>query len=187
MTRSAPDPQRTRDRLVQTAARLFRQHGYDGVGLARILEESDAPKGSLYYHFPEGKSDLARAAALWASDGMLAIIDASFASAPDADIGTMALCRKLAKLFEQQGATGGCPVTTLLQDAPGEMAQTSLARQILESWSGSVAAHLIRLGTDPDHAHRQAERLMVALQGAWVIARVQHSADILRRVPALID
>ena len=187
MKRSVPDPNGTRSRLIQTAARLFRQHGYDGVGLARILEESGAPKGSMYHHFPAGKADLARAAALWASDGMLAIIDDSFGSAVDTNAGIKALCRKLARLFEQQGATGGCPVTTLLHDAPGETTQTAFAQQIIAGWSSAVAAHLVKLGSNSDQADLQAERLIIALQGAWVMARVQRSADILRRVPALIE
>lgn len=186
MTDIAPDQPATRDRLVQTAARLFRQHGYDGVGLAQILGESRVPKGSLYHHFPAGKSDLAKAAALWASDGMLAIIDAAFLSAPDGASGISSLCRKLARLFDQWGATGGCPVTTLLHDAPGERVQGDLARDILARWSGAVAAHLVRLGEDPDRAARLAERLMVTLQGAWVMARLERSSDVLNRVPALI-
>lgn len=53
----------TRDRLVQAATRLFRQRGYDGTGLTEILTEAGVPKGSLYHHFPEGKADLACAAA----------------------------------------------------------------------------------------------------------------------------
>ncbi len=186
MTHSKAELSGTRDRLVQTAARLFRQHGYDGVGLAQILAESATPKGSLYHHFPEGKSDLARAAALWASNGMLAIIDDAFTAAPDARAGIAALCRKLARLFEQQGAMGGCPVTTLLQDTPGNTSQAELAQDILNRWSRAVAANLIRLGEHPEDAHRLSERLMVVLQGAWVMARVQRSAQVLRRVPDLI-
>ena len=37
----------TRDKLVTTAARLFRQQGYHGTGLAAILAGAGVPKGSL--------------------------------------------------------------------------------------------------------------------------------------------
>ncbi|WP_333696765.1 TetR/AcrR family transcriptional regulator, partial [Phaeobacter italicus] len=57
-----------RDKLIRTASRLFRSKGYDGVGLKEILAAADLPKGSLYYHFPGGKVELADAATRWAGD-----------------------------------------------------------------------------------------------------------------------
>ena len=65
----------TRSRLVESAARLFRQKGYNGTGLSEVLEAARAPKGSLYHHFPKGKADLALAAADWTSDVVLRVID----------------------------------------------------------------------------------------------------------------
>ena len=51
-----------RERILRAAIRLFQQRGFHGVGLAEILAEADAPKGSLYHHFPRGKAQLAIAA-----------------------------------------------------------------------------------------------------------------------------
>ena len=45
-----------------------------GAGLAEILDDARAPKGSLYHHFPGGKEDLAIAALERVSDGLLALI-----------------------------------------------------------------------------------------------------------------
>ncbi|AEG18099.1 TetR/AcrR family transcriptional regulator [Methanobacterium paludis] len=49
----------TRDRIVRAATRLFQLKGYHATGLNEILRESNAPKGSLYYYFPNGKEELA--------------------------------------------------------------------------------------------------------------------------------
>ncbi len=49
----------TKDRIINTAARLFQLQGYHATGLNQILRESNAPKGSLYYYFPKGKEELA--------------------------------------------------------------------------------------------------------------------------------
>ena len=49
----------TRERIIRTAAELFRRQGYDGTGLNQILDVSGAPRGSLYFHFPGGKRQLA--------------------------------------------------------------------------------------------------------------------------------
>ncbi|MGL5005651.1 MAG: TetR/AcrR family transcriptional regulator, partial [Casimicrobium sp.] len=51
----APD---TRARILSAALRLFRKRGYHGAGLNDILELANAPKGSLYHHFPDGKEEI---------------------------------------------------------------------------------------------------------------------------------
>jgi TetR/AcrR family transcriptional regulator, lmrAB and yxaGH operons repressor len=45
--------------IVETAAGLFNKQGFHGTGLNQIIKESQCPKGSLYYYFPEGKVELA--------------------------------------------------------------------------------------------------------------------------------
>lgn len=49
----------TRDRIVTAATVLFQLKGYHATGLNEILRKSNAPKGSLYYYFPDGKEQLA--------------------------------------------------------------------------------------------------------------------------------
>ena len=100
MSRRTP----ARTRLVTTAARLFRERGYHGVGLIEILAQAKAPKGSMYYAFPEGKADLALAAADHATIGLLAVITASFETAETWAEGLAAYCEALAGEFEA-GAT----------------------------------------------------------------------------------
>jgi AcrR family transcriptional regulator len=41
----------TRQRILQAAARVFREHGYSGTRLTDIAEAADMKAGSLYYHF----------------------------------------------------------------------------------------------------------------------------------------
>ena len=48
----------SRETIVGTAARLFFTQGYHATGLNQIVKESESPKGSLYYYFPDGKEEL---------------------------------------------------------------------------------------------------------------------------------
>jgi TetR/AcrR family transcriptional repressor of nem operon len=47
-----------RERIVETAARLFREEGFDGVGLDAIMSAAGLTHGGFYGHFGS-KDDLA--------------------------------------------------------------------------------------------------------------------------------
>ena len=49
----------SREKILNTAAKLFQIKGFNATGLNEILKESKSPKGSLYYYFPDGKEQLA--------------------------------------------------------------------------------------------------------------------------------
>ena len=52
----------TKEKILETATRLFYFQGFHGTGLNQIIKESGSPKGSLYHYFPEGKEQLAEEA-----------------------------------------------------------------------------------------------------------------------------
>lgn len=52
----------TRDDIIDAAKNLFQMQGYHATGINQIIKNSGAPKGSLYYYFPEGKEEIAIAA-----------------------------------------------------------------------------------------------------------------------------
>ena len=173
----------TRDRIVTTAARLFRQKGFHGVGLSEILEASRAPKGSLYHHFPEGKPALARAAAEQTSVGMAQIIDDAFKAALNWETGATTLCYKLAKLFDVLDATDGCPLSVLLFDGPDNDGFRTLANSIFQSWINRIAAHGLRLNPSDVTTIRRAETLLMAIEGGWTLARARRDSGVLRSLP----
>jgi AcrR family transcriptional regulator len=50
-------PPERREQILETAAREFAQHGYDGASLNHILAAASVSKGAAYYYF-EDKADL---------------------------------------------------------------------------------------------------------------------------------
>ena len=175
----------TKHRLIEAAAVLFRRKGYDGVGLSEILTAADAPKGSLYHHFPNGKSDLAIAAARWASEGMLGIIDDAFRDAPSFNAGATTLCYKIAKFFDLSGGWDGCPVSSILLDGASDALFREASADFLNGWNHRVADHAERLGLAPDEARIRARQVMIGIEGAWVMCRSEASSDPLREIPDL--
>ena len=181
-----PRQSNARERLIEAAATLFRRYGFNGVGLNRILAESGAPKGSFYHHFPKGKDDLAAAAVTSAAAVITDMIDRAFDNAETFEAGAASLSRKIARLFESSGWLDGCPVASvLLETSQTSEALADVAKSVFDQWIDQVAAHARRLGVEGDPRHK-ATKLLIALEGAWLLARAQRSIDPILITPEMI-
>lgn len=80
----------SKERMLAAATRLFQTKGYNATGLREILEESNSPKGSLYYYFPEGKEELAVEALKEARQTICTKIRTTMKKATDAAAGITA-------------------------------------------------------------------------------------------------
>ncbi len=54
-----PKKSNAAERIVHATASLLASRGYFGTGLSDIIARAEAPKGSLYHYFPEGKPQTA--------------------------------------------------------------------------------------------------------------------------------
>jgi AcrR family transcriptional regulator len=50
-TKPTPDDERTRERLIKVATRLFARNGFDGISIRDITTEANANVGAVNYHF----------------------------------------------------------------------------------------------------------------------------------------
>ncbi len=74
MSRQQERARRTRSAIVRSAAAEFAKRGYAAASLSSILENSNATKGAMYFHFTS-KEDLARAVLDEGLDRYRAIVD----------------------------------------------------------------------------------------------------------------
>jgi len=176
----------TREKLAWTASKLFQERGYHGVGLNEILAAADLPKGSLYHHFPNGKSDLALEAAAFAHREMTRIIDDAFRDAEDYRDGATTLLFKLAKLFEVMGKHTGCPISEILFGGPDKAEFRRISAEYFDAWIAQISVYAERLGESPKDAKAQAHRLFLSLQGGWTLARARQDGDVLRELATLL-
>src|SRR5881398_1560282 len=54
--------EQTRERILRAAARAIRKHGYEGVGVADVMNEAGLTHGGFYAHFASRDALLAAAA-----------------------------------------------------------------------------------------------------------------------------
>jgi TetR/AcrR family transcriptional regulator, lmrAB and yxaGH operons repressor len=160
--------------------KLFRQRGYDGVGLTEILAEADAPKGSFYHHFPGGKEQLGAAAVLHAGQFIGQLIDTEFRQAASFMEGVERVANGIATGFERSAHKDGCPITGIALDMVPRSAMISDAvRKAFGKWQDLLVMHARRLGK-ADITTDDALRLIMLLEGAWIMARVHADSRLIR-------
>jgi TetR/AcrR family transcriptional repressor of lmrAB and yxaGH operons len=174
MTDAATKGERTRKKLVDATAALLRRQGYHATGLSEIVAESGAPRGSLYFHFPGGKDELARAALLASTAGWRARIDEATRDAPDLGAAIDATVALLADDLESSGWDNGCPVAAVALEATSPLVRATIEEHFA-SWLDLISSRLAAQGVPPEPARHVATVVMSAFEGALLLARGQRS------------
>jgi TetR/AcrR family transcriptional regulator, transcriptional repressor for nem operon len=164
---SRAQAEQNRDRVVETAGRLFREKGFDGIGLNDLMQAAGLTRGGFYGHF-ESKEDLVALAsgrALAANVGLWA------------ELGDLPRDEALARLVRFylsdrhcEARAEGCALAALAGDAArqGEAVKAAFGDGV-EGFLG-VLAGLVE-GTTPAHQREQAIVTLSTLVGALLLSR----------------
>jgi TetR/AcrR family transcriptional repressor of nem operon len=107
-----------RERVLEAAARLFREKGVDGIAVAQLMKAAGLTHGGFYNHF-ESKEELAAAAFKTAFDAAIARLDRQAAKTREQGrnpIFAHYVERYLARTTRDAPGTS-CPIATLGTDA----------------------------------------------------------------------
>lgn len=176
---------KTRDSLIAAMIELLQSHGYAGAALNDIAALASAPRGSVYFHFPDGKEQLAIAAIEAAAAMVENQIDQACAQARSPLQVLTQAARTFGAVLQQSYFTKGCPLTavaaTLTDESPGLQRACAAG---FERWIAMLAAHLKRTGIAPHRAAKIAEAALASIEGALVMARASRSLSPLESVIA---
>ncbi|MFH8568260.1 TetR family transcriptional regulator [Streptomyces sp. NPDC017993] len=180
----------TRARILRTAADLFQRQGYGATGLNQVLAASGAPKGSLYFHFPQGKEQLAAEAMALAGAETGERMAAALAAATGPADAVAALGALLAQGLEESDYRDGCPVATVALEEAGDAGPIHDAcHDTYQLWLSGLAERLHSWGTPEPESRELADLAMSSLQGALLLARVRRDSTVIhtvaRRIGAL--
>jgi TetR/AcrR family transcriptional regulator, lmrAB and yxaGH operons repressor len=173
----------SREAFVSSTAKLLRRQGYAATGLNEIVARSGAPRGSLYFHFPGGKQELALAAMEQSGEQLRGAIAAVMASPGGAARTVGGLIDALAAGLEASGYRDGCPIATVtLEAAAGSEPVRLTAERVFSSWLSELESALVAEGTDPEAARRRAMLVLAAAEGGLLLARAQRDTAPLLAV-----
>jgi TetR/AcrR family transcriptional repressor of lmrAB and yxaGH operons len=171
----------TRIKMLVSAAQVMRERGPAGVTIDEVLARSGAPRGSVYYHFPDGRNQILTEALRYSGDSITAMIDDA------AGWGARALLREFVEFWERLLTEGdfaaGCPVVAAaIGSDDGDPKLSAEAGAILGRWCTALTRAFGTDGFDGDAAASLAVMSMAALEGAIVLSRSTRSTDPLHQV-----
>ncbi len=170
----------TQEKLVQTAAQLFYEHGYNATGVAAILKAANVNPGSFYHAFPS-KQALLNAVLDWYADNLHPIvIDPIVAKQPNPIERVFDLLDWYRKGLTANGARG-CPIGNLaleLSDTHPDI-RPHIDRN-LRAWANAIQTWLEeaaqQLPPDTDR-HALSIFILTVMEGGLMQARAAASLE----------
>jgi AcrR family transcriptional regulator len=179
-----------KDKLFETAARLFYQHGYRAIGVDTLAAESGIGKMTLYRHYPS-KDDLILAYLKDSDDVFWNHFDSVTKDLPTAREKLLAFFQSLQD-YVLSPACYGCPFNNVATEFPEmEYAGHQIAlehKQKVRTWFMQLSEE-----TSASEPKALANALILLMDGAYMAARMFGSsadnpaADLAEAARCLID
>jgi TetR/AcrR family transcriptional regulator, transcriptional repressor for nem operon len=163
-----------RETVINVASRLFRERGFDGIGLKDLMKGAGLTQGAFYKQFVS-KEDLAAQASRRAMESATHRWSAATA-AKDED----PLCAVIAfylSMDHRGEKKDGCPIVALGSDAARQ------GMDVKASFEAGIKEHLEILGrfiaeTNGEESEGKAMAILSTMVGALMLSRVVNDPDL---------
>ncbi len=178
----------TRLRMLEATSRLLQHRGYHGTGVNDVLTESGAPRGSLYFHFPGGKEQLAIEATEASVKEATNALRECLTGAASPDAGVRRYVELAADLMRQSDYTFGCPVAPVILDAAEGLPKLQeLCRSALATWTSMLRDAFVVSGMETKRADSLATLAVASIEGSLLMARANRDCNALLRVAMALE
>jgi len=175
--RAAPG---TRDRIVLAGTELFGRNGFNATGVKQIVAAANAPFGSLYHFFPDGKHQLAEEVIRTSGPFYPKIFHLIFDAAPDLLTGIATLFASAAETLVDTDFADACPIATVaLEVASTNEPLRQATADVFDQWISAGTAMYARWGLSESNARALAITTIISLEGAFVLSRSLRNTEAL--------
>ena len=172
-----------RETVINVASRLFREHGFDGIGLKDLMKGAGLTQGAFYKQFAS-KADLAAQASRRAMEHAFNRFSAAGAANPDDPLGA-AIALYLSTEHREE-RMDGCPVVALGSDAARQGADVKASFEagikelldMLGSWVGEVDGKQ----AGGWEAGAKAMAILSTMVGAVLLSRAVNDKRLSKRI-----
>jgi len=181
-----------RDRMIAGAVRLLARRGLQATSFSTVLAETDAPRGSIYHHFPGGKDELVSAAIAATEAHALGLLEqqrgASALQVAESFLGAWRA------LLDGADFDAGCALVAVTVSADTPVLRERAA-DAFRAWRDGLGRALNDGGLDVATARATALLLLAASEGAVVMSRAERdlrpfdtvAAELLAHVRDVLD
>jgi AcrR family transcriptional regulator len=170
-----------RQRMIQSAALLMRERGIEATSFTDVLELSGAPRGSIYHHFPDGKSQLVEEATKYAGDYVAGGLAAALAGDSPVDA-----FKRFASLWRgilaESNFGAGCPVVAATLEGDRSPGARDAAGAAFARWEELLGGAIESQGVEAKRASSLATLIVAAIEGGVILSRAEQSIEPLERV-----
>jgi TetR/AcrR family transcriptional regulator, lmrAB and yxaGH operons repressor len=163
-----------KDRILEAAIFLMKRSGLTGAGINQILTRSSAPKGSIYYHFPQGKQEIAVEALRLYGQRVAAAFESVLSTKRKPAEKVRALFQFVADRLEEGAFEQSCAAGAVTLDLESDAAVIQpVIQATFDSWQIVIANHLpVR-----SRARRKslAGLVLSTIEGAYIRGRAERS------------
>jgi TetR/AcrR family transcriptional regulator, transcriptional repressor for nem operon len=170
---------RTHARIVETAARAFRERGVEGVRIADVMQSAGLTHGGFYAHFADKDSLFAEAARQGLYESRQSFLTEAAAANPEAPL--REIIRRYVSRRHRDAPAEGCAMPALA----AEVARESTA--VRGAFTSAVEDFVIGLeayvpGETPDARRDAALALTAGMVGAVALARALDDPELSDRI-----
>jgi TetR/AcrR family transcriptional repressor of nem operon len=167
-----------RQTVIEVASRLFREHGFDGIGLKDLMKGAGLTQGAFYKQFAS-KGDLAAQASKRALENSSSRWSAAAAARPEDPLGAVvAFYLSMAHCAERMD---GCPIVALGSDAARQ------GSEVKASFESGIRSHLEMLGrwigeAGGEEPNGKAIAILSTMVGAIVLSRAVNDKQLSKQL-----
>jgi TetR/AcrR family transcriptional repressor of nem operon len=167
-----------RETVITVASRLFRERGFDGIGLKDLMKGAGLTQGAFYKQFAS-KEDLAAQASRRAMESATHRWSAATEAKPEDPLG--AVIAFYLSMDHRGEKMDGCPIVALGSDAARQ------GTDVKASFEAGIKKHLEILGgfiaeTNGERSDGKAMAILSTMVGAVTLSRVVNDPDLAQAI-----
>jgi len=175
-------PEHPRERMIQSALILMGERGIEATSFSQVIEHSGAPRGSIYHHFPGGKSQLVEEATRYAGDTVAKLLGQAVEETEDPVAAIDTIVNFWRTVMYNSDFAAGCPVIAATLEGDHSPAARAAAKDVFQRWEELYAEMLERAGIPEERARSLGSIAISAVEGAVILSRAERSNGPLERV-----